>query len=98
MRAVAYIDLPSGSAIFQILIAGLLGISVAFRSFWRKVWTAITGRRGRDQEPSAANPTEASGSDAAPGDSGANGPVPKDAAPQDDRASGTDRPSRTRGA
>jgi hypothetical protein len=45
MRLVAYIDLPSGSAIFQFLIAGLLGISVAFRSFWRRVWAFITGRR-----------------------------------------------------
>jgi hypothetical protein len=44
----AYIDLPSGSALFQILIAGLLGVGVAFRSFWRRVWSAITGRRDRD--------------------------------------------------
>jgi hypothetical protein len=53
MRALGYIDLPSGSAIFQILIAGLLGISVAFRSFWRKVWHLLTGR-GRGA--SAASP------------------------------------------
>jgi hypothetical protein len=45
MRLAAYIDLPSGSAIFQFLIAGLLGVSVAFRSFWRRVWAMLTGRR-----------------------------------------------------
>jgi hypothetical protein len=55
MRLVAYIDLPSGSAIFQILIAGLLGISVAFRSFWRRVWLFLTGRRRQPQEPSASD-------------------------------------------
>ncbi len=47
MRVLAYIDLPSGSAIFQILIAGLLGISVVFRSFWSKLWNLFTGRRPR---------------------------------------------------
>jgi hypothetical protein len=65
MRLVAYIDLPSGSAIFQFLIAGLLGISVAFRSFWRRVWAFITGRRkerslpkpeGPASEPSSGDP------------------------------------------
>lgn len=45
MGVLSYIDLPSGSAIFQILIAGLLGISVAFRSFWSRVWQLLTGRR-----------------------------------------------------
>lgn len=49
MRVLAYIDLPSGSAIFQILIAGLLGISVAFRSFWNRVWQLLTGRRARKE-------------------------------------------------
>jgi hypothetical protein len=65
MRLVAYIDLPSGSAIFQFLIAGLLGISVAFRSFWRRVWAFITGRRkertsttpeARESKPRAGHP------------------------------------------
>ena len=55
MRTLAYIDLPSGSAIFQILIAGLLGLSVAFRSFWSRVWHLLTGRR-RKQD--AASPPE----------------------------------------
>jgi hypothetical protein len=54
MRLVAYIDLPSGSAIFQFLIAGLLGVSVAFRSFWRRVWALLTGRR-KERKPSVAD-------------------------------------------
>jgi hypothetical protein len=59
MRVLAYIDLPSGSAIFQILIAGLLGISVAFRSFWNRVWQLFRGRRARKEgaptDPSASS-------------------------------------------
>jgi hypothetical protein len=50
MRFLAYIDLPSGSAIFQFLIAGLLGLSVAFRSFWARVWRALTGRRRKEAD------------------------------------------------
>jgi hypothetical protein len=57
MRVLAYIDLPSGSAIFQILIAGLLGISVAFRSFWSRVWQLLTGHR-RGSADSAEAPSE----------------------------------------
>jgi hypothetical protein len=64
MRLVAYIDLPSGSAIFQFLIAGLLGVSVAFRSFWRRVWAFITGRRKERKSPAPEGPAaEASPAD-----------------------------------
>jgi hypothetical protein len=56
MRLVAYIDLPSGSAIFQFLIAGLLGVSVAFRSFWRRVWAFITGRLKERKSPAPEGP------------------------------------------
>jgi hypothetical protein len=62
LRVLAYIDLPSGSAIFQILIAGLLGISVAFRSFWTRVWQLLTGRRARKEgapKDSSASSAEA---------------------------------------
>jgi hypothetical protein len=62
MRLAAYIDLPSGSAIFQFLIAGLLGVSVAFRSFWRRVWALLTGRR-KDR----GSPTGVSGDGASDG-------------------------------
>lgn len=67
MRLLAYIDLPSGSAIFQFLIAGLLGVSVAFRSFWRRIWDALTGRGRRG--PSAGG--SGSGESADPADRGA---------------------------
>jgi hypothetical protein len=68
MRVLAYIDLPSGSAIFQILIAGLLGISVAFRSFWNRVWQLVTGRRRKQDTPtdSSASSAEAPGPAASP--------------------------------
>jgi hypothetical protein len=59
MRVLAYIDLPSGSAIFQILIAGLLGISVAFRSFWNKVWQLLTGRRRKEGAPTDSSSSSA---------------------------------------
>ena len=59
MGVLSYIDLPSGSAIFQILIAGLLGISVAFRTFWSRVWQLLTGRRRPErgaESPAAGTP------------------------------------------
>jgi hypothetical protein len=58
MRLLAYIDLPSGSAIFQFLIAGLLGVSVAFRSFWRWIWDALTGRGRRGASADEPKPGE----------------------------------------
>jgi hypothetical protein len=58
MRLAAYIDLPSGSAIFQFLIAGLLGVSVAFRSFWRRVWAMLTGRRKDRDSSGKTGPTD----------------------------------------
>ena len=69
MRLLAYIDLPSGSAIFQFLIAGLLGVSVAFRSVWRKVWDALTGRgrRERSTTPSPGSGRAAEGGADDPG-------------------------------
>lgn len=65
MRLAAYIDLPSGSAIFQFLIAGLLGVSVAFRSFWRRVWGLLAGRRKSEGAPTNV---PGDGADQAPGD------------------------------
>lgn len=59
MRVLAYIDLPSGSAIFQILIAGLLGISVALRSFWNRVWQLVTGRRRKQGTPTDSSASSA---------------------------------------
>jgi hypothetical protein len=66
MRVLAYIDLPSGSAIFQILIAGLLGISVAFRSFWNRVWQLLTGRRARKEGSSTDSSASSASSAEAP--------------------------------
>ncbi len=37
----AYIDPGSGSYIFQILIAGFLGISVGVKMFWKQISNAI---------------------------------------------------------
>ena len=45
----AYIDGGSGSLLFQILIAGVLGIGVTIRAYWAGILGFLTRRRkGRD--------------------------------------------------
>jgi len=39
-----YLDPGSGSLIIQILVASLVGIGFAFRSFWGKLIRKITGK------------------------------------------------------
>jgi hypothetical protein len=48
---VGYIDPGSGSYFFQLLIGGLLGVGVAVKVFWRRIWVFLTGRRGRRLSP-----------------------------------------------
>lgn len=38
----AYLDPGTGSYIFQFIIAGLLGITLAARSFWRRILAFFT--------------------------------------------------------
>lgn len=43
-----YLDPGSGSFIIQILLASLVGIGFAFRSFWGKLLRKITGKTVED--------------------------------------------------
>jgi hypothetical protein len=51
--ALAYIDLGTGSYIFQVLIASVLGAAFAVRAYWERI-RAFFGRRPReDDDPRA---------------------------------------------
>ena len=39
-----YLDPGSGSLIIQVLVASLVGVGFAFRSFWGKLFRRITGK------------------------------------------------------
>jgi hypothetical protein len=52
-EALAYIDLGTGSYIFQVLIASVLGAAFAMRAYWDRI-RAFFGRRPReDDDPKA---------------------------------------------
>jgi hypothetical protein len=46
-RAYSYIDPGTGSYVFQLLIAGLLGAVFASKSLWRNAKAFLTGRFGK---------------------------------------------------
>ena len=51
--AYAYIDPGTGSLIFQMLLAGLIGILFAIKVYWRKIKAFLGNRfskRGREQD------------------------------------------------
>ena len=37
----AYLDPGSGSYIFQVLIGGILGITVGIKNYWKKMWQSL---------------------------------------------------------
>ena len=47
--ALAYLDPGSGSFIYQILIASLLGASVAVKMYWRKIKSFIARHSAREK-------------------------------------------------
>lgn len=57
----AYLDPGSGSIILQMILAGILGIGVFLKVFWKK----ITGlfRHGKAHETKTVDPTEISEED-----------------------------------
>ena len=48
--AYAYLDPGSGSYIFQILLAALLGASFAIKTFWRNIALFVSNLFSRGQE------------------------------------------------
>jgi hypothetical protein len=49
----AYIDPGTGSYLFQLLIAGFLGILFLLKSYWKKSWGIIEGKFLKKQKKSA---------------------------------------------
>lgn len=44
-EALAYIDPGTGSFVFQFAIAGILGLSYSFRSFFKTIWQRLTRKK-----------------------------------------------------
>ena len=49
--ALAYIDLGTGSYVFQVLIASVLGVAFAVRAYWERI-RAFFSRRRREGDDS----------------------------------------------
>lgn len=43
-EAHAYLDPGTGSMILQLLVAGVAGIGVAIKLYWRRVWAFFKGK------------------------------------------------------
>jgi len=48
LRPMMYLDPGSGSFIIQMLLAGLLGIAVAVRIYWKKIVAFFMRNKGGD--------------------------------------------------
>ena len=51
--ALAYIDLGTGSYVFQVLIASVLGAAFAVRAYWERIRAFFGRRRREDDDPQA---------------------------------------------
>jgi hypothetical protein len=45
MRSLAYLDAMSGSMVVQAVVAGVAGIAVCFKLFWRRLTAPFRSRR-----------------------------------------------------
>jgi hypothetical protein len=59
----AYVDPGTGSYVFQLLIGAFLGVTVALKLFWKRIWgffTRRTTRRATSEQaaPDATSPAE----------------------------------------
>jgi hypothetical protein len=52
-EALAYIDLGTGSYVFQVLVASILGAAFAVRAYWERI-RAFFSRRPREDDDSQA--------------------------------------------
>ena len=46
-----YLDPGSGSYIFQLLIAGLVGAGFIIRVYWKRITGIFSKRQSKDEEP-----------------------------------------------
>jgi hypothetical protein len=51
--ALAYIDLGTGSYVFQLIIASLLGAAFAVKAYWERIRAFFGRRRREDDDPKA---------------------------------------------
>jgi hypothetical protein len=51
--ALAYIDLGTGSYVFQVIIASLLGAAFAVKAYWERIRAFFGRRRREDDDPKA---------------------------------------------
>jgi hypothetical protein len=43
-RSTEYLDPGTGSYVFQVVVGTMLGVAVAVKMGWRRMWGAVTGR------------------------------------------------------
>ncbi len=51
--ALGYIDLGTGSYVFQVIIASLLGAAFAVKAYWERIRAFFGRRRREDDDPQA---------------------------------------------
>jgi hypothetical protein len=51
--ALAYIDLGTGSYVFQLLLASVLGVAFAVRAYWERLRAFFSRRRREGDDPRA---------------------------------------------
>jgi cytochrome b561 len=54
----AYVDPGTGSYIFQVLIGVFLGIAVALKLWWRRLWAFVTRKPSPKAEEQGSGPDQ----------------------------------------
>lgn len=57
-QAMAYIDPGSGSFFLQMLLAGILGLSMTLKLFWQRIKTFFSGGKRTSEDETDAPRTE----------------------------------------
>jgi hypothetical protein len=58
-NAHAYIDPGTGSYLFQLAVGAVLGVAVAVKLFWKRLWGFFTGKsRSPADKPEQVEPVE----------------------------------------
>ena len=59
LSAHAYLDPGTGSYIFQLLIAGLVGVGFVVKLYWKRIRSFFTGGVSQDEETDAGEDKDA---------------------------------------
>jgi hypothetical protein len=57
---IAYLDLGAGSMLLQVLLAGILGLSLTIKTYWRRIVGRLRGQKKPDSAD-AIPPSENAG-------------------------------------